>query len=88
MACALALISSAYADQWVTRKAPKHGPKLLGRVILTIEIRADGTVKKAWPSGGNVRVPAAWRAARAAEELTFPAGSPRTFRLPVTLYLD
>ena len=78
----------AQADEWVTPKNPKHGYRLLGRVILVVEIRADGTVKRAWPAAASVHSRAAWRAAHAAQELTFRPGSERTMRLPVTVYLD
>ena len=85
---ALAMATFARADQWATPTNPKHGHKLLGRVVLTIEIRADGTVKRVWPTAASVRTSAAWRAARAAKELTFPRGAPRKVQLPVTVYLD
>jgi hypothetical protein len=78
----------AQADEWVTPKNPKHGYRLLGRVILMVEIRADGTVKRAWPAAASTHSRAAWRAAHAAQELTFRPGSERTMRLPVTVYLD
>lgn len=76
------------ADEWVTPKNPKHGHRLLGRVILMVEIRADGTVKKAWPAAMSTHSRAAWRAAHAAQELTFPRGADRTVKMPVTVYLD
>jgi hypothetical protein len=77
----------AQADEWVTPKNPKHGYKLLGRVILMVEVRSDGTVKRAWPAAASVHSRAAWRAAHAAQTLTFRPGE-RTMRLPVTVYLD
>jgi hypothetical protein len=84
----LATIFPAQGDEWVTKKNPKHGYKLLGRVILMVEVRSDGTVKRAWPAAANVRSRAAWRAAQAAQTLTFRPGSERTVRMPVTVYLD
>ena len=78
----------AQADEWVTPKNPKHGYRLLGRVILVVEVRADGTVKRAWPAAASTHSRAAWRAAHAAQELTFRPGSERTMRVPVTVYLN
>lgn len=85
---AFATENTAEADEWVTPKNPKHGYRLLGRVILMIEIREDGTVKKAWPAKANTHTRAAWRAAHAAQELTFPPGSERIVKVPVTVYLN
>jgi len=78
----------AQGDEWVTPKNPKHGYRLLGRVILVVEVRADGTVKRAWPAAASTHSRAAWRAAHAAQELTFRPGSERTMRVPVTVYLN
>ena len=81
------IASSSQADEWVTRKNPKPGYKLLGQVILNVEVRADGTVKRAWPAAAGVRPGTAWRAAKAAEQLTFRPGAERTVKMPVTVYL-
>jgi hypothetical protein len=81
------IASSSQADEWVTPKNPERGYKLLGRVVLNVEIRADGTVKRAWPAASGIRAPAAWRAAKAAKRLTFRRGAERTIQMPVTVYL-
>jgi hypothetical protein len=79
---------SVQADQWVTPKTPKLGHQYLGRVVFHVEIRPDGTVKRAWPAQSGVPPKVAWRATRSVKELKFQPGSERTAKIPVTIFLD
>src|ERR1051325_6806374 len=80
------LALSAHADQWVTSKAPKVGHKLLGRAIFAVQIRADGTVKEAWPLASSVSSRVAWRATKSVKQLRFLPGAARTAKVPVTIF--